>query len=106
MKANRKSRHLYDLEHLMAREEILSAVNDAELWETIRHHREVFTSLRGVDYTPDIRRRIVLIPPKEFESEWRKDYNSMQKAMIYGDEMSYDEMISRIGQLQELFHKV
>ncbi len=30
----------------------------------------------------------------------------MQKAMIYGDEMSYDEMISRIGQLQELFHKV
>ena len=41
MRANRKSRHLYDLERLMAHEGILSAVNDAELWETIRHHREV-----------------------------------------------------------------
>ncbi len=106
MKANRKSRHLYDLEHLMTHKEILSAINDAELWETIRHHREVFTSIRGVDYTPDIRRRIVLIPPKEFESEWRKDYDAMQKSMIYGDEMPYDELISKIGQLQELFRSV
>ncbi len=106
MKANRKSRHLYDLEHLMAREEILSAVNNAELWETIRHHREVFTSIRGVDYTPDIRQRIVLIPPKKFESEWRKDYDAMQKSMIYGEEMSYDDLISKIDQLQELFRNV
>lgn len=106
MKANRKSRHLYDLEHLMAHEEILSAVNNAELWETIRHHREVFTSIRGVDYTPDIRQRIVLIPPKKFESEWRKDYDAMQKSMIYGDEMSYDDLISKIDQLQELFRNV
>lgn len=106
LKANRKSRHLYDLEHMMAHEEILSAVNNAELWEAIRHHREIFTSIRGVDYTPDVRRRIVLIPPKEFETEWRKDYDAMQKSMIYGDEMSYDELISRIGQLQELFRNV
>ena len=106
LKANRKSRHLYDLEHMMVHEEILSAINNAELWEAIRHHREIFTSIRGVDYTPDVRRRIVLIPPKEFETEWRKDYDAMQKSMIYGDEMSYDELISRIGQLQELFRNV
>ncbi len=106
MKANRKSRHLYDLEHLMAREEILSAVNNAELWETIRHHREVFTSVGGVDYTPDVRQRIVLVPPKKFETEWRKDYDAMQKSMIYGDEMSYEDLISKIGQLQELFRSV
>ncbi len=106
MKANRKSRHLYDLEHLMAHQEILSAVKNAELWETIRHHREVFTSIRGVDYKPDIRQRIVLIPPKEMESEWRRDYEAMQKSMIYGDEMSYDELISKIGQLQHLFRSV
>lgn len=103
IKASRKSRHLYDLERMMAHEEILPAVKDAELWESIRHHREVFTSIRGVDYTPDIRQRIVLIPPKEFESEWRNDYDAMQKTMIYGDEISYNELISRIEQLQELF---
>lgn len=104
-KANRKSRHLYDLEHLMSHRDILEAVNDDELWETIRHHRETFTSIRGVDYTPDVRKRIVLVPPKEFEEEWRRDYDAMQKSMIYGDEMSYDNLISRISELQEIFRK-
>lgn len=104
-KANRKSRHLYDLEHLMSQGEILEAVNDDELWETIRRHREIFTSIRGVDYTPDVRKRIVLVPPEEFEKEWRRDYDAMQKSMIYGDEMSYDDLILRISELQEIFRK-
>lgn len=103
MKANRKSRHLYDLEHLMAHNDILSAVYDDELWETISHHREVFTSVRGVDYTPDVRKRLILVPPKELETEWRRDYEAMQKTMIYGNEMSYDKLISRIDHLQKLF---
>ena len=106
IKANRKSRHLYDLEHLMSHEGILSAVHDDELWEAIRHHREIFTSIKGVDYTPDVRKRLVLVPPKEFEAEWRKDYEAMQKSMIYGDEMSYDSLISRIELLQEMFRKI
>ncbi len=105
MKANRKSRHLYDLEHLMSHDDILSATHDDELWETIRHHREVFTSIKGVDYIPDVRKRLVLVPPKEFEIEWRRDYEAMQKTMIYGDEMPYDQLISRIIQLQEFFRK-
>lgn len=105
VKANRKSRHLYDLEHLMSHDDILSVVHDDELWETIRHHREVFTSIRGVDYTPDVRKRLVLVPPKEFETEWRRDYETMQKTMIYGDEMPYDKLISRISQLQEQFRQ-
>lgn len=104
-KANRKSRHLYDLEHLMSQGEILEAVNDDELWETIRHHREIFTSIRGVDYTPDVRKRIVIVPPEEFEKEWRRDYDAMQKSMIYGDEMSYDDLILHISKLQEIFRK-
>lgn len=104
-KANRKSRHLYDLEHLMSHQDILAAVSDDELWETIRHHREVFTSIRGVDYTPDVRRRIVLVPPEEYESEWRRDYDAMQKSMIYGDKMSYDSLISHISELQDMFRK-
>ena len=102
-RANRKSRHLYDLEHLMAHSDILSAVADADLWETIRHHREIFTSIRGVDYEPDVRKRLVLVPPKEFEAEWRRDYEAMQRSMIYGDEISYDELISKIQNLQDAF---
>lgn len=41
-KAERKSRHLYDLYMMKDKDFAQAAVNDAELWEIIRHHREVF----------------------------------------------------------------
>lgn len=102
-KANRKSRHLYDLERMMDCDFASTAISDDELWETIRHHREVFTSIRDVDYTPDIRDRIVLLPPQEYLSEWRSDYETMQNTMLYGDSLAFDELIDRISQLQERF---
>lgn len=61
--AERKSRHLYDLSKMMDEDFALKAIGDDDLWESIRHHREVFTSVRGMDYTPDVRKRIVLVPP-------------------------------------------
>lgn len=105
-KANRKSRHLYDLEHLMSHENIRCAIHDNELWEAIRHHREVFTSIKDVDYSADIRNHLVLVPPDEYEAEWRSDYEAMQRSMIYGDEMSYEDLISKIKQLQQAFRNV
>ena len=101
--ANRLSRHLYDIDQLMQVPEILSAIHDDKLWEEIRHHREIFTSIHGVDYTPDIRRRINLIPPTCVEKEWRDDYAAMQTSMICGESVTYDTMISHIRQLQDLF---
>jgi len=71
--ANRKSRHLYDLEKMMDSEFALKAITDDELWNTIHHHREVFTHMKDVDYSPDIRDRISLVPPQNVIEEWRKD---------------------------------
>ena len=53
-KAERKSRHLYDLEKMMDESFAIEAISNNELWETIAHHRKLFTSVLGVDYTPDI----------------------------------------------------
>lgn len=47
-----------------------------ELWNTIHHHRELFTS--GVDYTPDIRKRIRLLPSDDVIDDWRNDYKDIQ----------------------------
>lgn len=41
--ANRKSRHLYDLYKMLEAGVADSAIPNDELWESIRHHREVFT---------------------------------------------------------------
>lgn len=56
-KAERKSRHLYDLEKMMDKSFAIEAISNNELWETIAYHRKLFTSVLGVDYTPDIQKK-------------------------------------------------
>ena len=104
MHANRKSRHLYDLERMMDCDFAQKAIKDDILWETIRHHREVFTRMNGVDYTPDIRKRIVLIPPETVIAEWRQDYATMSNSMIYGNKLTFDALRKQIEKLQSNFH--
>lgn len=102
--ANRKSRHLYDLYMMMDKDFAIAAVKDDELWETIRHHREIFTSVNGMDYTPDIRKRIVLIPREDIIAVWEKDYAEMLVNMIYGsNKPTFNEIISKMKILEERF---
>lgn len=104
--ADRKSRHMYDLEKMMDQDFAISAIKDDQLWNTIAHHREVFTSIKGVDYTPDIRKRIVLIPPTEYIDIWKSDYEAMRLSMIYGESLTFDKLLERMQELEERFHNV
>lgn len=101
--ANRRSRHLYDL-HMMMRKGIdKRAVSDDELWNTILHHRSTLTSISGVDYTPDIRSRIVLTPPAECVEDWKSDYQAMQGSMIYNNPPSFEELLQSMAELEMAF---
>lgn len=103
--ANRRSRHLYDL-HMMMRKGIdKRAVSDDELWNTIHHHRSTLTSISGVDYTPDIRSRIVLTPPAECVEDWKIDYQAMQGSMIYNNPPSFEELLQSMAELEMAFKK-
>ena len=102
--ANRKSRHLYDLYLMMDKDFAIDAVKDDELWETIRHHREIFTSVKDVDYTPDVRKRIVLIPRDDIIAVWEKDYSEMLVNMIYGsNKPTFKQIIEKMQVLQDRF---
>ncbi|MDR2467199.1 MAG: nucleotidyl transferase AbiEii/AbiGii toxin family protein [Prevotellaceae bacterium] len=103
MLANRKSRHLYDLEKMMDTEFAKRAIVDNELWSAIHHHRQIFTRVAGVDYSRDIRPKIRLVPPPQVIGDWRQDYEKMQNTMIYGDSLSFAKLIRRIEELQERF---
>jgi len=105
MLANRKSRHLYDLEKMMDKEFATKAITDDVLWDTIRRHREKFTHINGVDYSQDIRSNICLIPPEHVFDNWRQDYETMQRTMIYGNSLTFDELIDRIKQIEERIRK-
>lgn len=81
----------------------LSAIDDDALWESIRHHREIFTSVSGMDYTPDIRKRLVLVPRENIITAWESDYKSMCTSMIYGEKPSFNQLIERMRELESRF---
>lgn len=97
----RKSRHLYDLSMMMDKDFALDAIKDDDLWESIRHHREIFTSVKGVDYSPDIKNRIVLVPRPDIIKIWEADYYAMSSAMIFGDKPSFSELLARMNALED-----
>ncbi len=101
--ANRRSRHLYDLHRMMDKDFAIAAIKDDQLWESIRHHREMFTSIVGVDYSGDIRSRIRLIPPKKHLDDWRKDYQKMCDSMIYGPKPTFAELMASMEELERRF---
>ena len=106
MLANRKSRHLYDLEKMMDKEFALTAISDHVLWNVIRRHREKFTHINGVDYSQDVRPNICLIPPEQVIEDWRQDYETMQRTMIYGKSLTFKELTDRIKQLEERIRRI
>ena len=106
MVANRRSRHLYDLERMMDLDFAKKAVEDNALWQSVQHHRSVFTSMKDVDYSTDFRKTIVLCPPDKFWADWKEDYQQMCETMIYGNKLSYEKLMERIKELEDRFHKI
>lgn len=104
IEAGRKSRHLYDLYRMMDEDFAIAAIKDDELWESIRHHREIFTSVRGMDYTPDVRKRLVLVPRADIRETWKTDYNNMSASMIFGEKPSFSKLLERMEELENRFH--
>lgn len=104
--ANRKSRHLYDLESMMDEPFALTAVRDEELWENIRHHRSVFTPIRGIDYDAPIRENLRLTPPSQYVNVWKDDYSAMQEQMVHGHSLSFEDLLSRMNELQNRIRSI
>jgi hypothetical protein len=105
LKAERRSRHLYDLYVMMNNDIARDAVANDVLWETICHHRAIYTSVKGVDYTPDVRKRLQLIPKEEIRAVWQADYEAMKESMIYGNKPSFSELLEAMLALQTMFRE-
>lgn len=44
-----------------------------------------------------------ILPPASVDDLWRKDYENMQKTMIYGNSPSYEQLLKRLAELQKEF---
>lgn len=104
--ANRRSRHLYDLERMMDKPFAMNAVKDNDLWEHIRQHRMAFTAMAGVDYNDHMREHLRLTPPDKWLRDWQEDYHRMCNTMIYGDKLPFDQLLARIRELENRFRAI
>lgn len=60
--------------------------------------------MSGVDYTPDVRKRIRLLSPDEVIDDWRNDYKDMRSSMIYGEKPAFEELMRKMAELENTFH--
>ncbi|GHU69681.1 hypothetical protein FACS189413_08970 [Bacteroidia bacterium] len=95
------SRHLYDLERIMDTQIADEALTDKKLFESIVEHRRIFIGLAGFDYATLASKTIKIVPPENVIDLWKADYETMQRTMIYGKSLPFNELIDKIKQLNE-----
>jgi hypothetical protein len=101
MRVERLSRHLYDLERLARTEYAQKALDNKELYNIIVSHRDKFSHLGGVDYAKHNPASIKIVPPTDLLPLWEKDYYEMVENMIYGEKLSFRDLIQQIEVLQK-----
>ncbi len=105
-RTDRMSRHLYDLERLMDTPFVIAALADMKLYNEIIAHRKRFYHVGGVRYELNDPSTIAFCPTGEIRDKMRHDYEIMKTSMIYGDKLSFDQLISRLEELQTRFRSI
>lgn len=103
---DRMSRHLYDLEKLMDTNFGIAALNDSCLYEKIVKHRSFYYDLPYVDYQKHHPSIISFIPPASLQKDWELDYREMKSVFIYGQALSFEELIARMEELKLRFKTI
>ena len=104
--AEHLSRHLYDIEKLMNTQYAELALKNKDLYQEIVVHRKLFFSMADVDYSLHQPQTINPIPPDEKLKDWENDYKELCENMIYGDKLSWDELLSRITALKKRINSI
>lgn len=100
MRVKGLSRHLYDIEKLSRTEHAATALQNADLYNTIVAHRKQFSAISGVDYDQHVPASIRFIPPEAVLHLWESDYKQMQENMIYGESLPFKDLIATLTELQ------
>jgi hypothetical protein len=100
-RANRLSRHLYDIERMMDTAYAKKALSGPDLYQTIVRHRKLLFSISSVDYTLHQPQTINIVPPETMIKDWENDYKELRESMIYGDSLSWEKLLERIVRLND-----
>ncbi len=102
----RMSRHFYDLEKLSHTIYADMALSDSKLYHDIVEHRKKFYHLGYVDYNKELPSSITIVPSEELIHKYEVDYNDMCSSFIYGETLTFADLLKFLETLQERFRKV
>jgi len=105
-RVNRLSRHLYDLERILDTSHSATALQDKDLYTSIVQHRMLLFSIQQVDYNLHQPKTISLVPPGHLMKAWEKDYTELCESMVYGEQLKWSELMSRITELQKRINQL
>jgi len=77
------------------------ALADYDLYTMLITHREAYHRISWLNYDTLNRKTIAFIPPEGVMALYRKDYETMQEQMIYGESIPFDNLILRLQALQD-----
>ena len=65
-------------------------------------HRRKFYHVGYADYDKDYRERISFLPPESCIEAWRADYSELLMHFVYGNKLTFDELLERVGELNKI----
>ena len=72
--------------------------------EKLVQHRRKFYHVGYADYDKDYRERISFLPPESCIEAWRADYDELLMHFVYGNKLSFDELLERVSELNKRFN--
>lgn len=101
VRVERMSRHMYDVGRMLKSGIAEKAINDNRLYRQVVEHRRMFIGLKGFDYDSLYPDKLNIIPPDAIIDLWKYDYENMRLHMIYGESVSFDELVNDLRELNE-----
>ena len=101
IRVERMSRHMYDLGQMLKTPIAGRATSDAKLYRQVMEHRRTFIGLRGFDYDTLYPATLNIIPPYSIIDQWKADYENMRLHMIYGESVSFEELVNSLKDLND-----
>lgn len=104
----RITRHLYDIEKIMNREEGKEALQSPELYTLIVKHRYDLNNISGMNYRLHHPSMINFLPTDQaILAKWKEDYQEMLNSFIYEENpLSFDELFERMNVLLEQIREI
>lgn len=106
IRVERMSRHMYDIGQMLKTPIVEKAIHNEQLYRQVVEHRRTFIGLRGFDYDTLYPDSLNIVPPETIIEQWKADYDHMRLHMIYGESVSFEELMNNLRDLNDRIKKM